>query len=100
MNEIVNDVEFSYGKILERLQRTAKSKSQHECALKIMRLLTTAKRPLKAYEIQGFFSINPDDGVVDYENLSLRVDIKDLCGSLVEIFSSDTVDFVHNTVKG
>jgi len=65
-----------------------------------MGLLASAKRPLKTHEIQGFFSINPGDGVPDYENLSLRVDIKDLCGSLVERFSSDTVDFVHSTVKG
>lgn len=64
-----------------------------------MGLLATAKRPLKTHEIQGFFSINPDNGVVDYENLSLRVDIKDLCGSLVETTSSGAVDFVHTTVK-
>ena len=38
-------------------------------------------------------------GNVDYLNNSLREDIKDLCGSLVEVYSADTIEFVHTTVK-
>ena len=38
-------------------------------------------------------------GNVYYENKSLRDDIKDLCGSLVEVYSGDTIEFVHTTVK-
>ena len=63
-----------------------------------MGLLAFAKRPLKKHEIQGFCSMN-EVGNVDHENHSLRDDIKDLCGSLVEVYSADTIEFVHTTVK-
>ena len=63
-----------------------------------MGLLAFAKRPLKRHEIQGFCAIN-EVGNVDYENNALRDDIKDLCGSLVEVYSSDTIEFIHSTVK-
>ena len=63
-----------------------------------MGLLAFAKRPLKKHEIQGFCSMD-EVGNVDYLNNSLREDIKDLCGSLVEVYSSDTIEFVHTTVK-
>ena len=38
-------------------------------------------------------------GNVDYENKSFRDDVKDLCGSLVEVYSADAIEFVHSTVK-
>ena len=62
-----------------------------------MGLLTFSYRPLKKYELQGYFALN-EDGTVDYENRALRDDIKDLCGCLVDTYG-DTIDFVHTTVK-
>ena len=63
-----------------------------------MGLLAFAKRPLKKHEIQGFCSMD-EVGNVDYEKKSLRDDIKDLCGSLVEVDSAGTIEFVHITLK-
>ena len=86
-----------YGRIIDRINRNSSS-SQRQSAFKIMNLLALSKRPLKRYEIQGFFSI-AEDGTIDHESLSFRDNIKDLCGSLVEICSGDIIDFVHGTVK-
>lgn len=83
-------------RIVERIKRDSTS-SQLQAAFKVLGLLACCRRPLKKREIQGFFSISID-GTVDYENRCLRDDIKDLCGSLVEI-CGDAVEFVHRTVK-
>ncbi|KAF8441250.1 hypothetical protein BGX38DRAFT_1134072 [Terfezia claveryi] len=90
-------LEQAYGRIIDRINRNSSS-SQRQSAFKIMSLLALSKRPLKRYEIQGFFSI-AEDGIIDHENLSFRDNIKDLCGSLVEVCSGDIIDFVHGTVK-
>lgn len=63
-----------------------------------MGLLAFAKRPMKKYEIQGFCSMD-ENGNVDYQNNCLRDDIKDLCGSLVEVCPGETIEFIHTTVK-
>jgi len=61
--------------------------------------LVCAKRPLKWHEIQGAKSINLDKQTVEWERRRFRVDSKDLCGSLVEVRSDQTVEFVHLTAK-
>ncbi|KAF8417488.1 hypothetical protein EV426DRAFT_540278, partial [Tirmania nivea] len=90
-------LEQAYGRIIDRINRNSSS-SQRQSAFKIMSLLALSERPLKRYEIQGYFSVT-EDGTVDHENFSFRDNIKDLCGSLVEICSRDIIDFVHGTVK-
>ena len=87
-----------YSRIITRITARNMYPSQRESAFKIMELLVCSRRPLKKYEVQGFFATG-EDGTVDYENRALRDDIKDLCGCLVDIYDGDTIDFVHTTVK-
>jgi hypothetical protein len=55
---------------------------------------------LQWHEIQAIFSIDLDLGIVDFAGRRLRgVDIKDLCGSLVEISSGRAIELVHHTAK-
>lgn len=37
--------------------------------------------------------------IVDWDRNRFRVDSKDLCGSLVEVHTDDTVALVHHTAK-
>lgn len=61
--------------------------------------LTFAKRPLKLREIQALKSIDVDSRNVDLERRRFRDDLKDLCESLIEMDTDQTVDFVHVSVK-
>jgi hypothetical protein len=61
--------------------------------------LAFAKRPLKTHEIQALKSINIAQRNVDFEHRSFRVDLKDLCESLIDIGEDQTVDLVHLTAK-
>lgn len=61
--------------------------------------LVCAKRPLKWHEIQGAKAINLEHSTIEWDRRKLQVDPKDLCGSLVEVRSDQTVEFVHLTVK-
>lgn len=54
--------------------------------------LVCARRSIKWREIQGAKSIDVETQCIDFERLQLRVDSKDLCGSLVEIRSDGTVE--------
>ena len=54
---------------------------------------------MKWYEIQGAVSIDLEQWTVDYDSRCLRIDAKDICGSLVEIHDGVTVDLVHLTAK-
>lgn len=67
--------------------------------LMLFGLLVCAKRPLKWREIQGLKSINFDEQVVEFERRSFLVAPKDLCHSLVEVRSDDTLELVHLTAK-
>ena len=58
-----------------------------------------AKRPMKWYEIQGAVSIDLDKQSVNYEDLMHRVRPKELCASLVEIRSDDSIELVHSTAR-
>ena len=88
----------SYTRILNRiLQKSVPA--ERDDALQLMGWLLCAKRPLKWNEIQALKSINLDNRTVELERQSFRVDIKDLCESLVDKYSDGTVDFVHLTAK-
>ncbi|KAF2088965.1 hypothetical protein K490DRAFT_37933 [Saccharata proteae CBS 121410] len=50
-------------------------------------------------EANGAVSIDLDEGAIDYEGRHIRVHSKDLCGSLVEVFSDETVSFVHSSAR-
>lgn len=61
-------------------------------------MLTCARRTLKWREIQGAVSLDLDEGVFS-PDLKFQDDCKDLCASLVERNSDDSVTLVHSTAK-
>ncbi|KAF1956409.1 hypothetical protein CC80DRAFT_446319 [Byssothecium circinans] len=66
---------------------------------KLLSWLVCAKRPLKWREIQCAVAINLDEQTINWEQDRFVVDSKELCGSLVEVRTDDTVDLVHHTTK-
>lgn len=68
-------------------------------AARLLGWLVCAKRSLKWREIQCAVAVNVDHGSVDWERGIFRSDSKDLCGSLVEVHTDDTVNLVHHTAK-
>jgi len=87
---------ISYSRVIESVLQH-ESGSGH--ALELLAWLVCAKRPLKWREVQGAFSIDLESVSIDWELRKLRVDSKELCGSLVELRSDGTVDVVHHTLK-
>ena len=92
------DVAFSYERILSRIRHSA-SVSEWKIAHKLLGWMVCAKRPLKWNEIQGAISIDPTREIVDYDGRKLRIHVKDLCGSLVNVLQGDRVELVHGTAK-
>lgn len=90
-------IRISYARIMRRLfteERATQSDSK-----KLLSWLVCAKRPLKWREIQCAVSIDLDEQTLNWEQGRFRVDSKDLCGSLVEVQTDDTVSLVHHTAK-
>lgn len=75
------------------------SSREREASRVIFRWLCYAKRPLRWHEIQAAQAINLDGQRVDWERRRFRVELKDLCGSLVVMSMNGTVDFVHSTAR-
>jgi hypothetical protein len=73
--------------------------AERDAAQMLLGLIISAKRPLKWHEIQGAVSIDTDDQSVNFEDRQLRVHVKDLCGSMVEILPGDRVTLVHRTAQ-
>jgi len=54
---------------------------------------------MKWYEIQAAVSTDLENQSVDYKGRMYRVNSKDLCASLLEIRSDDSIEFVHSTAR-
>ncbi|KAL1861382.1 hypothetical protein Daus18300_008913 [Diaporthe australafricana] len=87
-----------YDRIMLRLFEKASSK-EREASRVIFRWLLHAKRPLRWHEIQAAQAINLNKQCVDWERRRFRVELKDLCGSLVALSKDGSVDFVHSTAR-
>ena len=83
---------------MDRIYRN-QNKSEREHARRILGWIVCAKRPLRWHEIQGALSIQLDDRRVDFDKRRLRVDMKDLCGSLVDVHIDGAVELVHTTAR-
>ena len=83
------------------MQRVFQStvRSRQKDTIKLLGWLVCAKRPLRWYEIQGLISLDMEQQDVDFRR-QLVVDSKDLCGSLVETLSDQSLQLVHSTAKG
>ena len=98
MSLTLNVISQSYARIIDRIYNSANDRLQNHHVKKILGLIACASttRPLRWHEIQGAFAIG-NDQTIDFEYRSLRGDIKDLCGSLVEVRSNGAIEFVHKT---
>lgn len=85
-----------YARIVDRILGDPLTK---EDAKRLLGWLVCARRPLKWREIQCAVSINLEDKDVDLAERQLRVDSKNLCGSLVEQRSDGSVEMVHLTAR-
>lgn len=83
---------------MERIEKN-ENKSERDQAMMLLGWVVTAKRPLTWPEIQGAVSIDTEQETVDFEGRELVVDIKDLCGSLVERLAGDRIELVHTSAK-
>jgi hypothetical protein len=73
--------------------------AEWKIARKLLGWMICARRPLKWHEIQGAVSIDPVGQTVNFDDRKLRVHIRDLCGSLVQVLPGDRVELVHSTAK-
>ncbi|KAK3936465.1 hypothetical protein QBC46DRAFT_419250, partial [Diplogelasinospora grovesii] len=92
------EINAAYSRIVARIFEQASEAQQRDSRM-LLGWLVCAKRALRWHEIQGAKSIHIETQSVDLERHCFRVDSKDLCGSLVEIRSDGTVEFVHMTAK-
>jgi hypothetical protein len=89
---------FSYDRIIQRVY--SHPLPQRQAAELILAWIVCARRHLLWHEIQAIFSIDLESETVDFEGRRLRgMDIKDLCGSLVEISSNKAIELVHHTAR-
>lgn len=78
---------------------TEPEEPEGEAARKLLGLLVCARRPLRWHEIQGAVSVDLGTRSIDFDRRQLRVDSKDLCGSLVEISSGGIISLVHASAR-
>jgi hypothetical protein len=89
---------YSYERIMSRLKQS-NSPEEWKIAQKLLGWMVCARRPLKWHEIQGAVSIDPDEETVDFDERKLRINIRDLCGSLIQVLPGDRMELVHSTAK-
>lgn len=94
-----NDLtEYSYERIISRIRQT-RSPAEWKIAQKLLGWMVCARRPLKWHEIQAAVSMEPINQTIDFDERRLRVHIKDLCGSLIQVLPEDRIELVHSTAK-
>lgn len=89
----------AYGRVVHRIFNNP-NPAERRVAQRLLGWMVCAKRSMKWHEIQGAISINLQKKLVDFDARRLRVDARDLCGSLLEVHSGDRVDLVHRTARG
>lgn len=73
--------------------------AERAVARRLLGWVVCAKRPLKWHEIQCAVSIDLKEESVDFDARRLRINARELCGSLLEIRPGDRVDLVHRTAR-
>ena len=85
-----------YERILSRMHRALEPR-QWRIACDLLGLMVCAKRPLRWHEIQAARSINTTEQTFDFRSQKLRSDIKEYCGSLIQVLPGERVELVHTT---
>ncbi|KAL9110913.1 MAG: hypothetical protein Q9227_004528 [Pyrenula ochraceoflavens] len=91
-------LEQAYGRIMARIKRDT-TDGEWKIAHKLIGWMVCARRPLKWTEIQAAVSMDSEEQTIDFDEGKLRIHIRDLCGSLVQVLPGDRVELVHNTAK-
>ncbi|OJJ43210.1 hypothetical protein ASPZODRAFT_103600 [Penicilliopsis zonata CBS 506.65] len=93
-----NGLGEAYERIMSRMERDS-SDDELKMARKLLGWMVCACRPMKWTEIQAVLSIYMDNEQIDFDSLKLRVHIRDICGSLVQVLPGERVELVHSTAK-
>ncbi|KAK4166950.1 hypothetical protein QBC43DRAFT_312675 [Cladorrhinum sp. PSN259] len=93
------DLNEVYRRILNRVLGSGPKTKSNKITERLLGWITCATRPLRWYEIQGAISLDLDEETINSRDLRLVENAKDLCASLVEVHSDQTVQFIHPTVK-
>jgi hypothetical protein len=86
-----------YGRILERI-KAHHDPSLRDKALRILKWLAFAFRPLKHHEIRDGIVFHTENDVLD-ETTKLGKGILDICRPLIEERAGSIVDLVHFSAK-
>jgi hypothetical protein len=89
---------YSYERIMSRIKQNS-NPAEWGIVRKLLGWMICARRPLKWHEIQGAVSTDPVEQTVNFDERKLRVHIRDLCGSLIQVLPGDRVELVHSTAK-
>ncbi|KAK0724556.1 hypothetical protein B0H67DRAFT_482825, partial [Lasiosphaeris hirsuta] len=101
-----NGLEQAYHRVAVRILERAPPR-RCDAAMKILRWISCAARPLHWREIQTLFCISPENAICDGKKRRAE-HCKDICGSLVEVqpcnlepsdVSESTLRLVHTTAK-
>lgn len=91
-------LEQAYQRILNRIKENSSDK-EWKIAKQLLGWMVCVTRPLKWYEVQAAVSTDVEDQTVDFDERMLRIHIRDLCGSLVQVAAGDRVGLVHHTAR-
>ncbi|KAK5215941.1 hypothetical protein LTR47_009475 [Exophiala xenobiotica] len=98
-DRVPTELDQAYDRIIDRLIGPTAPPSRRTSILKLLGWLASARRPLKWFEVQCAVSVDLENGVLSVKH-QFQEDCKDLCASLVEIDSTQTVTLVHSTTRG
>ena len=87
-----------YERIMRRIKLNS-STSEWKLARKLLGWMVCARRPLKWREIQAAVSTDPASQTINFNDRQLRIHIRDICGSLIQVLPGDRVELVHITAK-
>jgi L-amino acid N-acyltransferase YncA len=87
-----------YERIITRIATIPNAK-ERAVAQKLLGWMVCAKRPLKWHEIQGAISTDTVHQTIHFDERRLRIHVRDLCGSLIDVLPGDRVELVHWTAK-
>jgi len=90
-------LEECYNRILERIKETSNLKN-HQKALRVLRWISFARRPLKTYELQWGITLYDGNTMLTPETKPLG-DVIDICRPLIEDGPSQTIQLIHASVK-
>jgi hypothetical protein len=88
-----------YQRIIERILDKGAPTPCGQTAAMLLSWVACALRPLTWREIQAAVSIDWERWTVDFDRYQLAVDVKELCGTLVEELPNGDISFAHSTVK-